>query len=200
VPVIGVTGGVASGKSALTLFLEKLWGARVFDADAEVRRITLLPEVIQAIVDHFGTGVLATDGSIDRPVLRDRVFRNEADRRVLEGLLHPRVREAWHDLAAQAREAAANLVIDIPLLYETGAEVHLDGVVVIACDYGTQLRRLTQVRHLSQESARGIMASQMPTEIKTSRADFVVWNDGSLVELESQARMLTNLLKAIYGK
>ena len=178
--VIGIVGGVGSGKSTAARWLES-WGARRFDADAVAKEVLERPDVRRAVVEAFGQGVLDTAGHIDRAELARCVFDGpdaEARRRRLEGLIHPHVRrelEAW--LAQEADRDATPLVLDVPLLLEVGWRGLCDLVVFIdAPDHLRQAR--AAARGLSPEQWRSREASQWPVARKRAEADVVIANDG----------------------
>jgi dephospho-CoA kinase len=196
VPVLGVTGGVAVGKTTLSMLLGAELGADRFSADDEVRR--LLGEdagVASAIAAALGPGVMGADGRPDRPRLRDRVFDDGPARQALEAVLHPRVRRAWEQKIPYFRVADRFLVVEIPLLYETGGADLCDAVIVAACSRVTQLERMARDRHLDPVIARKIIAAQMDLEEKARLADHVVWNDGSKRALEREGRLLAGMLR-----
>ena len=195
-PVLGITGGIATGKTSFTGCLARLYPAlRVFDTDACARELTASdPAILSAIRDHFGPGVFDASGALQRPALRAIVFADPVQRKALEAILHPAIRRNWLDLARTIRgHPGPNpwLAIDIPLLFETSAETHLDKVLVVACSASTQRRRLVDTRHLAPALAESMIASQMPLPAKIARADFAVWNDGLPDALEVQARLLS---------
>ena len=193
-PAIAITGGIASGKSTFAaLFHAALPGAERFDADACSRRLLAEdPAVAAEVRALFGPAVFDAGGRIDRAALRALVFAAEGGpgpRRALEGVLHPRVRAAWRgwlDLRLQNAPGAVMLV-EIPLLYETGAEGFFDQVIVVGCSLETQRRRLTTQRGLAEETALRIIASQWDLSEKIRRCDRLVWNEGSEAILRAQA-------------
>jgi len=195
VPVLGITGGIATGKTLFTGCLASLFqGLRVFDSDARARELTASdPAIIGAIRDHFGPDVFDASGVLQRPALRAIVFADPAERRALEAILHPAIRRSWQDLARTIREesGAPWLAVDIPLLFETSAETQFDKIIVVACSALTQRRRLEDRRKLPPGLADSMIASQLPLATKIDRADFVIWNDGLPEALESQARLLS---------
>ena len=198
--VVAITGGIASGKSTVTKKLAEGLGATVFDSDLEARRLVDEDaEVRRELVAAFGASVVSAEGRVDRPALRKIVFDDEARRRDLEGILHPRIRAAWRKRVEEHLHSAPNapLVIDIPLLYETGAEVLLDRVVVVGCRFETQLRRLTEIRHLDEAVARKIIASQFPLADKISRCQHLIWNDSTPFALEAQVKLLVAHLRQL---
>lgn len=193
-PAIGITGGVATGKSSFVRALLAHLPAEVFDADRCVHELltsdTRLRAEIRAAFDL---------GEFDRETLREIVFRDAAARRKLESLIHPRVRDIWQPQAAAARESHAVHVFDIPLLYETGIEREFDLVLVVACSPEVQRRRLAENRGLAPDVIAGIIGAQSDLPAKVSRADHVVWNDGSPSALDAQARIFATYLREIYG-
>lgn len=193
--VIGVTGGIGSGKSTFSKMLADHLGARLFDADSAARELLKSdPAVRQEITSELFAEAYTPDGQPDRAAIRRLVFHDPAAKARLESILHPRIRERWTQLAAECRQTCTPLVVEIPLLFETGAEHFFDRIVTVACSLETQLAR-TADRGLSREEAESIIRSQLPLERKTSLAHFVVWNDGSHANLENQASELAKILQ-----
>jgi dephospho-CoA kinase len=190
-PGIGITGGVATGKSTVARQLLAALGnsvaADVFDADFEARRLTDTDLVVQEkIKSAFGAQVFDSEGNLARNRLRELVFHDAAARKTLESILHPRIREAWIGRTRGERL----LLADIPLLYETEAEPYFDRIIVTACSRASQIHRLVQGRHLSQSIARQMIQVQMPLEEKIKRADYVVWTDCPPEITEEQVRRI----------
>ena len=193
--VIGVTGGIGSGKSTFSKMLADHLGARLFDADSAARELLESdPAVCQEITTELFAEAYSPDGHPDRAAIRRLVFHDPAAKARLESILHPRIRERWTQLADECRQNATPLVVEIPLLFETGAERFFDRIVTVACSHETQLAR-TAARGLPRDEAESIIRSQLPLERKTSLAHFVVWNDGSLTNLENQASELAKILR-----
>ena len=194
-PVLGITGGIATGKTLFTECLVRRCPAlRVFDSDRRARELTASdPAILGAIRARFGPGVFDSSGALQRPVLRAIVFASPVERKALEAILHPAIRGAWLALARSVREAPGDpwLAVDIPLLFETSAESHFDKIVVVACSSLTQRGRLMDTRHLAPGLADSMIAAQLPLPAKLERADFAVWNEGGLDALEAQARLLS---------
>lgn len=199
-PVLGVTGGVATGKSTFCRALLRRWPVEHFDADRAVHELLAGDAVVRdAIIAEFGPDAYLPDGTADRRRLRELVFQNDVNRRRLEAILHPAVRRRWEAPAAAARLAKTWFVADIPLLYETGGEAHCDRVVVVACSRATQLRRLRQERGLNETLAAGIISAQLDLETKTKRADHLIWSDSTAGSLDAQVELLTSWLSRHYG-
>ncbi len=190
-PKIAITGGIASGKSTFTLALRDLTGAEAFDTDACARQLLASDaESLAALRKAFGAEVFDASGqTVDRAALRAIVFADPARRRDLEAILHPRVRARWQGWLQERLQKSpdAILLIEIPLLYETGAAGFFDKTVVVGCSLATQMRRLTGPRRLTEVTARQIIASQWDLAEKTRLCDHLIWNDGSLDRLHAQA-------------
>lgn len=192
---VALTGGIATGKSYVLEQLRKR-GVACLDADALVRGVQAAgTEATAAIAARFGSDVLAPDGSVDRTKLAPLVFADDAARRELEAIVHPAVYRA---IAAGLRglELLGDpiAVVDVPLLYETGAEKDFDRVVVTACSPETQMARLV-ARGLTEDAARQRLAAQWPTERKAERADFVIRTDGTFEETNRQIDEILRVLK-----
>jgi dephospho-CoA kinase len=194
---IGLTGGIATGKSYVLSQL-RLRGIPCLDADELAHGVTAAgTEATAAIAERFGQDVLAADGSIDRKKVSAIVFADPAARRELEALTHPAVYRA---IEAGLRAFALIgedpfAVVDVPLLYETGAEKMFDKVIVTTCSAETQLQRLLG-RGMTEEAARQRLAAQWPAEQKAQRADFVITTDGTFAETDAQLdAVLAQILK-----
>jgi len=200
VPVIGITGGVASGKSSFTEQLSRRITAEVFDADAVARRLADSdPETKSKIASQFGSEVIEIDGKLNRARLREIVFGDPGKRKTLEAILHPLVRSEWICTATAARSNKSWLLLDIPLLFEVGAEAECDMVVVVACLPATQRARIISQRGLAGEMADQMIASQTSLASKAARADYVIWNDAPTARLEEQAEIFAGYLGKRYG-
>ena len=192
--VVGITGGIGSGKSAVTDYLETR-GITVVDAD-KVARVVVEPgtPALNAIAEHFGTDILLTDGGLDRAALRKIVFDNPDERKVLEGITHPRIRD---EIARQLSEASSPyVVLSSPLLLESGQNTFADYVVVVDVPEEVQLRRTMARDDNSEALVKQIMAAQLDRKTRLSRADTSVTNDGSLEALYERVEKLHNDLLA----
>jgi dephospho-CoA kinase len=181
---VGLTGGIGSGKSEVSRRLAAR-GAVVIDADVLAREVVArgtdgLAEVVAAFGD-----ILTPHGELDRPALGRVVFGDEAARRKLESIIHPRVRARAAELEAQAPPSSV-VVHDIPLLVETGQADRFDVVLVVDVPLETQLERLVDVRGMNAEEARARIASQASRDDRLAAADVVVDNSGSLKDLDQR--------------
>jgi dephospho-CoA kinase len=200
VPVFGITGGIATGKSSFVRALLKHAPAELFDADRCVHQLLAEdPAVHSALRNAFGPTVFGEDGTLNRAALRERVFEDEAARLRLEAILHPPVREQWIAQADTCRRSGTRLYADIPLLYETGGEAHVDRVIVVACSPATQRERLRLQRGLANGLIERMISAQLDLATKIARADHVVWNDSTPAALDDQARLFAAWLCQRYG-
>jgi dephospho-CoA kinase len=179
---IGLTGGIASGKSTVTQRFAEL-GVPVIDADVASRHVVEpgSPGLAQ-VVQHFGPGVLDPKGNLDRPALRALIFADPSSRQALDAILHPLIRIDMEQQAATAR--GPYLVMAIPLLVEGGrAHARVARVLVVDVDEATQLRRVQTRDGCSLEQARAILASQASRESRLAVADDVLLNAGTVADL-----------------
>jgi dephospho-CoA kinase len=192
---IALTGGIASGKSAVADLLAR-HGAVIIDSDVLAREVVALGTPgLDAIAERFGPGVLAADGSLDRAALGRIVFADPEARTALEGITHPAIRERSEWLREHAPEGA--IVIDvIPLLVEAGLAERYDTVIVVDADEDTQLRRLMARSGLTREEAELRIAAQASRRRRRTVADEVVVNDGDRAELEARVDALWQRLRA----
>lgn len=189
--VVGLTGSVAAGKSSVA----RAWaqaGVPVVDADVLAREAVAPGSPgLDRVVEAFGEGVLDASGAMDRARMRERVFGDAEARARLESIIHPRVfelRDRW--LEARRAEGCPLAVVEIPLLYETGAESQVDTVVVVDAPAGVRIRRMERDRDLDPTEAHRIMAAQMDPAEKRARADHVLDNGGTPEELRREAAAL----------
>ena len=181
---IGLTGGIGSGKSTVAGVYAEL-GAHVIDADQLAREV-VQPDTdgLTALVDEFGPGILAADGSLDRAQLAGIVFRDPSARQRLNAITHPRIAARTADLVAALPDDAV-LVHDVPLLVELGMQDAYDLVVVVDAPDGVRVRRL-MARGLPEADARSRIAAQAPREQRLQVADIVIDNSGDLDFLSRQ--------------
>jgi dephospho-CoA kinase len=194
IPAVGLTGGIGSGKSAVADRLAAL-GAVVIDTDAISRELTAPGGgALGSLAAAFGPGAIAKDGGLDRAAMRQRVFADEGERRRLEGILHPLIRDECARRLERARGPYALLVV--PLFFESGAWAgRVDRVVVVDCPESVQVARTVARSGLAEAEVRAIMAAQWPRWRRLQAADEVIWNGGSLEALQAQCEALDRRLR-----
>jgi dephospho-CoA kinase len=194
---VALTGNVASGKSTVASLFTG-WGAELIDADQLVREVQAPgTPVLLAIARRFGTNVLRPDGSLDRAALRSRVLADPEALADLNRLVHPAVLRLREVRLAALREAGARIVVtDIPLLYEAADPDAFDAVVLVDAPADLRRQRLFERSGLPRREAERLIAAQMPSEMKRSRASFVIDNDADLATLEARAREVWTALEA----
>ncbi len=187
--IIGLTGGIGSGKSAVSLRFAVRHGIHVVDADLK-SRVVVEPgrPALQAIVDRFGDAVVQSSGELDRAALRERVFREPQERLWLEGLLHPLIREEIVTDLASATSPYALLVS--PLLVESGQHRMTDRVLVVDVSEETQLMRTALRDNVPQQQIKAIMQAQAAREERLKHAHDIVSNDQDLAALHKQVDAL----------
>jgi dephospho-CoA kinase len=182
---VGLTGGVAAGKSTVAAMLRDL-GAVVVDADVLAREVVAPgTEGLAEVVAAFGPKVLTADGELDRPATGAIVFADEEARRTLEAIIHPRVRARAARIEAEAGPDAV-VVHDIPLLAETGQASTFDAVVVVDVPVETQVDRLVALRGMTREEAEARIAAQASREERTAIATYVIENTGTTEDLRDR--------------
>lgn len=194
--LVGLTGGIASGKTTVAKIMKRL-GAAIVDADALSREVVEPGrDAWKAIVDTFGAEVLRPDQTLDRQKLRAVIFNNSTARKKLESIIHPRVRALAEERINQQAAAGYELVVyEVPLLFEGNLHEWLRPVVLVACDADVQRQRLQQRDRLTPEEAQKHIDAQMSLEEKRRLADYVIENDGDLESLERQVEAVLKRIK-----
>jgi dephospho-CoA kinase len=198
---VGITGGIATGKSTVATALHRSLSVHLrverFSADFEARRLTDSDlHVQEEIKSVFGAQLFDSDRRLRRERLRELVFQDPSARKILESILHPRIRSAW----LKRINTGTLLLAEIPLLFETKAEKHLDLVVVTACSRSAQLNRLIEVRGLASDLAESMIAAQMPLDEKIKRGDRLIWTDCPAKITNTQIDRLSTELQERYGE
>ena len=200
--IVGLTGGIASGKSLVTRVFRDL-GAHVIDADKIVHNL-LTPgqDAYREVTQHFGPDIRLPDGSIDRRKLGDIVFNHPDERAWLNQCIHPRVFEAYNAQVRHIieRKPDAVVVMDAALLIETGYHKRMGKLIVVYASQQDQVNRLMARDRFTLEQAMARISSQMPLDEKRTYADYVIENTGTREETERQAREIFPKLKAEAGQ
>ena len=192
--VLGITGGVGTGKSTVLGIFEEL-GAHTLSADQIARDVlSKNSPAYREVVRRFGSGVVQADGDIDRSALAGLVFQDSGAREDLNRITHPRIIERIQERVDQFRSdpdsSKAVLALEIPLLFECGLESTVDHILVVAAEQETQVRRLTTRSGISRRDALARIGAQMPLDEKIRRADWVIRNDGTIESLERSAKRI----------
>ncbi|AXV66267.1 dephospho-CoA kinase [Pseudoalteromonas lipolytica] len=186
--ILGLTGGIGSGKSAVSAMFEQL-GTTVVDADIVAREVVEPGSVgLKKIVEHFGKTILTSEGVLDRAKLRDIIFDNETEKAWLNALLHPLIRES---MLKQLQQATSDYVILVaPLLFENGLEKLCNHTLLIDVPVTTQITRTSARDNVSEAQAKKIIASQMSRADKQLKADDILDNDRALSEVAIDVKKL----------
>jgi dephospho-CoA kinase len=183
-PIIGLCGGIGSGKSTVASLFESM-GCRIINSDRLNAEVMERPEVRERLRAWWGDGVIEADGSVNREYLADLVFDRPEERRRLESLVHPLIGRLREDMIIESirdRKVKA-IILDSPLLFESGLDTRCDAVVFVEADEATRLGRLRKARGWDGGELRRRERWQDSLDSKRSRADYVVCNDGSLQQL-----------------
>lgn len=185
--LVGLTGNIGSGKSTVAQLMAAR-GATIIDADVLARRaVEEGTPAYREIVERWGRDVLGPDGHLDRAALRRLVFQDRGELEALNEIVHPEVARLREELMTEARARRDRIVVsDIPLLFENNMADDFDCIVLVDAPRPSRLDRLVRTRGLHETEAMEMIAAQMPAELKRARADFVIDNTGSLVELEAR--------------
>ena len=196
--VIGLTGGIASGKSTVLNIFKKV-GVPIIDADVVARKVVEKDSVgLKSLTKRFGNSILLDDGSLDRTQLGRKMFSDPSVLKEVNDLLQPLIRT---EIELQIQEAKKQnhplIILDIPLLFEMNYETLCDDIIVVAVSVETQIQRLKNRNGLSKEEALKRIESQMSLEEKVEKADIVWTNEGSIEELEARVHqwLLENFLQ-----
>ncbi len=197
--IVGLTGGVASGKTAASQVLKEE-GAYIIDADQIARELVRPHQPAwNELIRAFGKEILQEDGSLHRKKLADKVFADPKQRKRLNQILHPRIKEEMDRRTKEIgqKDPEAIVVIDAPLLVELGDHHEMDKLIVVTSTQTQQIERLKDRDGISPEEALRILSSQMPLGEKVKLADFVIGNEGSLEETKKRAREVFKELKKV---
>lgn len=189
--IIGLTGGIASGKSTVSLML-KQHGFAIVDADTAAR-VVVEPgqEALLQIAECFGAEILNGDGTLNRASLGDIIFHDEEQRRKLNNIVHPAVRRYMRNEQEKAMEAGKKTIfLDIPLLFESNLTGMVEKTIVVYTTQETQLKRLMARNDFDEAGAKARIASQIDLDEKAARADAVIDNNGTLKDTEKQLEQL----------
>lgn len=194
--IVGLTGGIASGKSTVASFFKDA-DIPVIETD-HIAKTILQPgtDAFSAVVDHFGDDILLSEGIINRKALGNRIFKDENERNILNQIVHPEVRTITQSKAdVLKKEGHALIVIDVPLLFEAGFDQDVDVTLVISIPKEIQIERLMARDGIERAYALKKINAQMPLKEKRKRADFVIDNRGSILDTKNQFNEVLKALK-----
>lgn len=194
--IMGLTGGIASGKSTVSALLVNK-GAKLVDADVIAREV-MLPghEVLAAVVKQFGNEILFPDGTLNRAKLGEIIFGNPVALEALNNLTHPAIRQEIKERMSrmEQEEPKGLVIVDIPLLYESGLENLFQEILVVYVPREVQISRLMKRNGLTYEQAEARLNAQMDIEVKRSKANYIIDNSGDLAHTERQVADLWDRL------
>jgi len=185
--ILGLTGGIASGKSTVSKKLREL-GSYIIDADKISRKVSGSLEVLKALEENFGSEIIDR-GHLDRQKLREIIFENDEKRELLNNIMHPVIVAKIIKEIENNREEKL-IILDIPLLYETGLEYLCDKVLVVCTDESIQVERIKVRDGIEEELAKKIIGAQMPLMEKRKKAEFHIENNGNLEELSKKVELI----------
>lgn len=193
--IVGLTGGIGSGKSTVSK-LFRSYGIAVVDADAVAREVVEPgTKGFENIVEHFGNGILLENGSLDRAAMRERIFTNPSEKQWLEHLLHPLIREQMFDQLN--RLETPYKILEAPLLFENNLHTHCQKTILVDVEPELQVTRTALRDKSSNDEVNRIISSQMPRDEKLNLADYILDNSGSHDDLEPQVLRLHNVLSLL---
>ena len=189
---IGLTGGIGSGKSSVSALLKE-WGTYIFDADTVAKDILANNETAQSeIIAEFGTDILGVDGKIDKKKLSRIAFQDEDHQLRLNTIIHPyifrEIDSEYDRILAKGKHDA--FIVDAPLIYESGADTHMDYIIVVTSHLKLRTERVLSLGNLSRDEFFNRMELQWPDETKVHMADFVIHNNGTPKDLEKETKIV----------
>ncbi|MBT4530091.1 MAG: dephospho-CoA kinase [Phycisphaerae bacterium] len=193
-PIIGIIGGIGSGKSTIANIMGEL-GCIVADADANIAIILQQKDVQEQLTGWWGDAINSEDGLLDRQAIADIVFRDDSERVRLEDLLHPLARKMQEKQFSVADSSTKALIIDAPLLIESGLDVLCDAIIFVDVPFETRKARVLQSRNWTEQELQSREATQYPLDKKRKRADYVVINEGDLGAVTLQVKKILDEIR-----
>ncbi|MGL6154586.1 dephospho-CoA kinase [Cetobacterium sp. SF1] len=183
--IIGLTGGIASGKSTVSDIFKNL-GIKVYDGDIIAKNIMAKEEVILELKKNFGKDIFDNEGRLNRKKFKEIVFNNKEKLEILNGIVHPKVIKEFYNIKKETNTKDI-VLFDVPLLFETGIDKLCDRVIVVDIDENIQIERIIARDEITIELAKKIIEKQMDRKIKISKADYIIENNGTKEELYNKA-------------
>ena len=195
--VIGLTGGIGTGKSTVSQILQRK-GYKVIDLDVISHEVIKFPKVVEKIVENFGREILESDDfgkyNISREKLGKIIFGNKKKRLILNSIMHPEILRAMREEILEYKKESKIVFVEIQLLFEVQWEKEFDYILLVSVEKSTQVQRILDRDRRSEEEALNIINSQMSLDEKKKRSDYVIENDGNIQDLE---RKIDEFLKKI---
>ncbi len=191
--IIGLTGGIASGKSTVSKIFREL-GAKIVDADIKAKEISEREDVIKEIGNIFGKEVINSEGKIDRLKIKEIVFNNKEKLKKLNGLIHPKVMEEFKKIKENTGKNDI-IIFDVPLLFESGMDKMCDKIILVFTDKKIQIKRMLERDGITEELAEKIINSQMSLEEKLNKSQIHLKNNGTLEDLRKKSETIYRELK-----
>ena len=182
--ILGITGGIATGKTAVSDILKSL-DIKVIDMDIISREVIKLPKIIQSIKNEFGSNVIK-NGTVDRKLLREFIFDDKAKVQKLNNIMHPAIIEKAKNEIDRLKANTPLIVVVIPLLFETNLEYLTDSILLVTADYDKQVERIMKRDNSTKTNAENIIAAQMPLSEKVKKSNYVIENNGTYEELKEK--------------
>ena len=182
--ILGITGGIATGKTAVSDILKSL-DIKVIDMDIISREVIKLPKIIQSIENEFGSDIIK-NGTVDRKLLREFIFDDKAKVQKLNNIMHPAIIEKAKNEIDRLKSSTPLIVVVIPLLFETNLEYLTDSILLVTADYDKQVERIMTRDNSTKTNAENIIAAQMPLSEKVKKSNYVIENNGTYEELKEK--------------
>ena len=182
--ILGITGGIATGKTAVSDILKSL-DIKVIDMDIISREVIKLPKIIQSIKNEFGSNVIK-NGTVDRKLLREFIFDDKAKVQKLNNIMHPAIIEKAKNEIDRLKSSTPLIVVVIPLLFETNLEYLTDSILLVTADYDKQVERIMTRDNSTKTNAENIIAAQMKIKKKVKKSNYVIENNGTYEELKEK--------------
>ncbi|WP_300357159.1 dephospho-CoA kinase [Fusobacterium sp.] len=191
--IIGLTGGIASGKSTVSKILKEL-GAIIVDADIKAKEISEREDVVAEAKNIFGNDIIDNNGKIDRVKLKEIVFSNKEKLKELNNLIHPKVVNEFKKIKESSNKNDI-IIFDVPLLFETGMDKMCEKIILVFVDKDTQIKRMIERDNIDKKLAEKIINSQMSLEEKLKKSQIHIENNGTLEDLKKKAENIYRELK-----
>ncbi|MGM0508768.1 MAG: dephospho-CoA kinase [Fusobacteriota bacterium] len=194
--ILGLTGGIATGKSTVTKMIDENYDVKIIDVDMIAKNITQKYEIIQKIKNDFGDRIInKKNGNINRKKLRKIVFSDEKKLQNLNNITHPAILDEVRNKIKKYKELKELIIVDMPLLFEVDFQSEVDKVLLVSCSKENQLKRLEKRDGISKKLAKNMIESQMSLEKKKKKSDYIINNNGTFEELFFEIKLIMEKIK-----